>query len=147
MTASANAPRPVGTAWRTRLVAILATAAVSLAAWLLMAPISGRDLKVKQHADTVTIGPADVVVVSLLAGLASWSLLAILERSHTERALYVWTVIARCVLAVSLLGPLDAGIGSAKLALVSLHLLAGGALINLMHRSSSRRQPRHMLHS
>ena len=137
MTASANAPLPVRTAWRTRLVAIVATTAISLAAWLLMAPISGRDLKVKQHGDAVTIGPADVVVVSLLAGLAGWSLLAFLERCHTERALHVWTVIARCVLALSLLGPLGAGVGSAKLALASLHLLAGGALINLMHRSSS----------
>jgi Family of unknown function (DUF6069) len=137
MTASANAPLPVRTAWRTRLVATVATTAISLAAWLLMAPISGRDLKVKQLGDTVTVGPADVAVVSLLAGLASWSLLAFLERCHPERAMYVWSVITRCVLALSLLGPLGAGVGSAKLALASLHLLAGGALINLMRRSSS----------
>jgi hypothetical protein len=47
MTATTNAPLPVRTAWPTRLVAIMATTAISLAAWLLMAPISGRDLKVK----------------------------------------------------------------------------------------------------
>jgi hypothetical protein len=70
MTATTNAPLPVRTAWPTRLVAIMAMTAISLAAWLLMAPISGRDLKVKQHGDTVTVGPVDVVVVSLLAGLA-----------------------------------------------------------------------------
>lgn len=137
MTATANAPLAVRTAWRTRLVAIVATTAITLAAWLLMAPISGRALKVNQPADTVTVGPTDVVVVTLLAGLAGWGLLAFLERCLTERASYVWTVIARCVLALSLLGPLGAGVGSAKLALASLHLLAGGVLINLMHRSSS----------
>ena len=136
MTATTNVPLPVRTAWPTRLVATVATTAISLAAWLLMAPISGRDLNVKRHGDTVTVGPVDVVVVSLLAGLAGWGLLAFLERCHTERALHVWTVIARCVLALSMLAPLGAGAGSAKLALASLHLLAGGVLISLMHRSS-----------
>jgi hypothetical protein len=100
-----------------------------------MAPISGRDLKVKHGTDTATVGPVDVVVVSLLAGLAGWVLLAFLERRHTERPLHVWAVTARCVLALSLLGPLGSGIASAKLALASLHLLAGGVLITLMHRT------------
>jgi Family of unknown function (DUF6069) len=134
MTATANAPLPVRTTRGTRLVAIAATTATSLAAWLLMAPISGRDLKVKQGGDTVTVGPDDVVVASVLAGLAGWGLLAVLERCHTERPQHLWTVIARCVLALSLLGPLVSGIGSAKLALASLHLLAGGVLISLMDR-------------
>jgi hypothetical protein len=127
---------PVRTTRRARVVAVAATTATSLAAWLLMAPISGRALKVKQGADTATVGPVDVVVVSLLAGLAGWGLLALLERCHTERPLHLWTVIARCVLALSLLGPLVSGVGSAKLALTSLHLLAGGVLISLMHKTT-----------
>ena len=130
-----TADPPVRTTRRTRLVAVAATTGTSLAAWLLMAPISGRDLNVKHGVATGTVGPDDVVVVSLLVGLAGWGLLAFLERCHTDRPLHMWTLIARCVLAVSLLGPLDAGVGSAKLALASLHLLAGGVLISLMHRT------------
>lgn len=135
MTASTNPAPRVRTTRRTRLAAIGVTTATSLAAWLLMAPISGRDLKVKHGTDTATVGPLDVVVVSLLAGLAGWGLLAFLERRHTERPLHVWALTARCVLALSLLGPLGTGIGSAKLALASLHLLAGGVLITLMHKT------------
>jgi Family of unknown function (DUF6069) len=130
-----TADPPVRTTRRTRLVAVAATTGTSLAAWLLMAPISGRDLNVKHGVATRTVGPDDVVVVSLLAGLAGWGLLAFLERCHTEQPLHMWTLIARCVLALSLLVPLAAGVGSAKLALASLHLLAGGVLISLMHRT------------
>jgi Family of unknown function (DUF6069) len=47
--------------------------------------------------------------VTILAGLAAWGLLAVLER-FTPRARAVWIAIALVALALSLAGPLSAAV-------------------------------------
>ncbi len=77
-----------------------------------------------------------MLTVSLLAGLAAWALLAMLEHraSHPRQ---VWTITAASVLAVSLAGPLTAGRGVAAIAaLACIHLATGGALILALRRNA-----------
>jgi hypothetical protein len=76
-----------------------------------------------------------VVLTTLLAGLAGWGLLALLER-FTTRARRTWIVIALVVLVLSLAaGPLGGVTAGAKVALACLHLAAGAVLIPLLGRA------------
>jgi hypothetical protein len=108
-----------------RLITIAAGAAGSLLLW----SVRGRDLDVRQGDTVQTVGPVAVVVTALLAGLAAWALLAVLERT-TRRPVLTYRIIATLMLLISLAGPLSSGIGGAvKLALIGLHLTVGLALI------------------
>src|SRR5215217_7557489 len=83
----------------------------------------------------LTAGP--VVVASLVAGLAAWLALAVLERlTHHARA--AWVALATLVLAASLGAPLSGrGIDEqSRLVLTLLHLTVGAVLIVLLARTS-----------
>src|SRR5687767_14391663 len=96
-----------------RLVQRLATAAAAVAGavlvWLLAVPVAGMDLLVRpgQGAEQ-HVGVASVALVSLLASLLGWGLLAALERLWPRRARTIWTTVALVVLLLSLAGPLTA---------------------------------------
>jgi Family of unknown function (DUF6069) len=80
---------------------------------------------------------APVVVASVVAGLAAWLALALLERlTHHARA--AWVALATLVLVASLGAPLSGrGIdGRSRLVLTLLHLTVGGLLIVLLARTS-----------
>jgi hypothetical protein len=133
---TAAAERPT---WRTRVLGLLAATAATLAVWLIADPLAGVNLTARTGAGTVPIGPPPVVVVTLLAGLAGWGLLAVLER-YTRRPARTWTIIALAVLIMSLAGPLGNGVGTAsKLVLASMHLVAGAVLIPVLARSAGAR--------
>jgi hypothetical protein len=74
-------------------------------------------------------------VTSLLAGLAGWLLVAVLER-FVARPRRIWTISAPAVLAASLTGPLSSGVGAAAVvALLLLHLVVAAVLVaGLMRR-------------
>jgi hypothetical protein len=121
-----------------RLAAVITAAAAAVAVWAVAGPLAGIRLqaRVGAHAQAQQIGLASVITFSLLAGLAAWALLAVLEHRarHPRR---VWTVTAASVLAVSLAGPLTAGRGAAAIAaLACMHLAAGGVLIPALRRSA-----------
>jgi hypothetical protein len=117
---------------------ISAAAAAAAVVWAAAGPLAGIRLAARVGADAPAqqIGVASVITVSLLAGLAAWALLAVLEiRSrHPRRA---WTIAAASVLVVSLTGPLSSGGGAATIAaLACLHLAAGGVLILALRRTA-----------
>ena len=118
---------------RTRPLAVLGAAAAALTVWAVAGPLAGVDLRVRFGSATVQhVGPATVAIVSILAGLAAWALLAALER-FTPRARAVWTAIALAALALSLAGPLSSGTTTAtKVALAGMHLAAAAVLIPML---------------
>ena len=77
------------------------------------------------------------MVASVVAGLAAWLALALLERL-TRHARAAWVALATLVLAASLGAPLSGrGIdGGSRLVLALLHLTVGALLIVLLARTS-----------
>lgn len=118
------------TARRTgRAITVVAGATGALLLWAVNDPWAGIDLAVRQGDATRHIGPAAVVVTGLIAGLAAWGLLALLERT-VRRPARTFRIIALIVLVLSLAGPLGSGVGtSSRLVLLGMHLTVGAALI------------------
>lgn len=122
---------------RARAAAVVAAVAAALAVWVIAVPLLGVDLQVTPGpGEPQAVGVANVVVSGLLAGLAAWGSLAVLERL-TTRARPIWTVVAVAVLALSLMGP-QAGTTTATTAtLVAMHLAVGAALIPVLARTTA----------
>lgn len=142
MSAITNVGRSTGArkpaARRNRMVAVAAATAVNLLVWVVAVPLAGVDLLVRSGTGGQRVGPLAVAAVTLLAGVAAWGLLALLERI-TRRAALVWTVTAGAVLVVSLAGPLGSGTGTtARLILSGMHLVAGAVLIPGLRRTATR---------
>lgn len=117
--ARARAARAFGVAG-----AVLAAVAV----WAVANPVLGIELLVEMDAEPQPVGVEAVVASSLVAGLAGWGLVALLERV-TTRARRVWTVTALVVLMLSLLGPPAAVTTAATVALAAMHLAVAVVLI------------------
>jgi hypothetical protein len=121
---------------RTRALAVVAAAGATFIVWTLAGPLAGVDLVVDTGSGRTAVTAAAVVIVTMVAGLAAWGLLALVER-FTPRAAMIWSWIAGAVLVVSLLGPFGSAVGTgATAALVARHLVAGAVLIPIMARSS-----------
>jgi hypothetical protein len=118
------------TARRTgRAITVAGGAVGALVLWVVNDPWADIDLAVRQGNATQHIGPASVVVTALVAGLAAWGLLALLERT-ARRPARTYRIIALIVLLLSLVGPLGSGVGiSSRLVLLGMHLTVGAALI------------------
>ncbi len=121
-----------------RLTAVIAAAGAAAGVWAVAGPLAGIRLmaRASAHGPAQQVGPASVVIMSLLAGLAAWALLALLERyaRHPRRT---WTAVAATVLVISLAGPLTAGRGLATVtALCCMHLAVGAVLILAMRRTA-----------
>ena len=104
-TAAGTAPTDAKTrpTRRRRALAVLGAAAATLTVWAIAGPLAGVDLRVHVDSGTQHVGPATVVAVSVLTGLAAWALLAALEH-FSPRAPTIWTAIALAALALSLAG-------------------------------------------
>jgi len=122
---------------RTRALAVLGATVATLAVWAVAGPLAAVDLTVHLGSATAQhVGPATVAIVSILAGLAAWGLLAMLEHL-TPRAPTVWTAIALVTLALSLAGPLSSGATTAaKVALAGMHLAAAAVLVPMLTGSA-----------
>lgn len=128
---------------RARLVAVVAAVGAALALWAVVELALDHDLRGPAfvgNTEALDVGPAQVLVGSLLAALAGWGLLAVLER-FTARARDLWAVIAVVFMIGSLGGPLSGtGVTTAdRWALVGLHLVVGVVLIPLLYRTSPGR--------
>ncbi len=102
-TADANTQR------RARLLAVAGATGAALALWTVVKLAFGLDLRgpaFGASTESSDVGPAQVVIVGLLASLAGWGLLAVLER-FTSRVRHLWALVALVVLIGSLGGPLS----------------------------------------
>ncbi|MGH3797417.1 MAG: DUF6069 family protein [Pseudonocardiaceae bacterium] len=124
---------------RARGTAVIAAVCAALVVWIIAAPLLGVALTVVQGAGTQQVGPAAVLLVSALVGLAGWALLAVLER-WTRSARSIWTALAGVVTLVSLAGPLSATTTSATVSLTCLHLAVAAVLMSLLGRSAAVRR-------
>lgn len=125
---------------RTRMLAVASAMVAALIVWLIAKPLLGITLTISMSGtnQTMTIGWVSVLVVSLLASLAAWGLLAMLER-FTPRARTVWTAIAAAALLLSFAGPLlatsNASVG-AKVTLSLMHITVAAVLFSLLASTS-----------
>jgi len=98
--------------------------------WIIAVPVLGASVTVPEAPgstvrEDLEVGP--VVITALVAALAGWALLALLER-FTTRALTVWTVIAVAVLVLTL--PYLPGFTlTERLVLGIMHLAVAGVVI------------------
>ena len=122
-----------------RALLVAVSAVCGLIAWAMLGPVPGHDLVVRLGPDAAAqrVGPVAVAATALVAGLAGWALLALLER-FTRHARVIWTALAIVVLAVSLLGPLNGIDATTKAALLGLHTVVGVVLIVGLPRTYGR---------
>ncbi|MGH3425491.1 MAG: DUF6069 family protein [Nocardioidaceae bacterium] len=115
--------RPVG-----ELLVAAAAVAAAVLVWALAAPLGGVALTVGTGASAQEIGPAAVVVVSLLAAGCGAAALRLLQRL-SPRGRRTWTVVATVVLVVSLVGPTGAASAAAWAVLTCMHLAVGSVVV------------------
>lgn len=129
-----------------RLWAVIAAVAAAVAGWFLIEAMAGVDLRAPAfdpRTGSQDIGLAAVVVTSLVASLAAWALLAVLER-YVIRSRRIWTVLAAAGFVVSLGGPMS-GTGieaSGRVLLLALHVIVAAVLIPLLYRTAVTPQER-----
>lgn len=105
----------------------------ALVTWAI-ASLAGVGLTVQSGGPPQQVSAAAVAMVSLVAGLAGWAAVALLER-RVSRPYRIWTVTASGVLLLSLVGPLGTGTGVATtMTLLTLHLGVGAILITRLPR-------------
>ncbi|MDT3727104.1 DUF6069 family protein [Streptomyces sp. DSM 41972] len=127
---SAWARRSAATAAASTAAATAAAVLAPVAIWAVTDPLRGHPLRITDGEETLDLGAAPVAVVALLASLAGWALLAVLERFGVRRARAVWTGVAVAVLAVSFLPLAGDGLDSGTCtALALMHLAAAAVLI------------------
>jgi hypothetical protein len=134
-----NRPPLTRSSRRRRLSAVVAAAAAATAAWIVISPVAGVDLRVGSEPDLRTVSPGAVVTAALLAALACWVVLAALERwsAHPRRN---WLAAVATGLVLSLAGPLTAATGTASaLGLVALHVVTAATLTAVLFGSARRR--------
>lgn len=109
-----------------RRVATVALAPVAaLMAWGLIR-LAGIDLTVSVGDGTV--GPVDVFGAALLAALAGWLVVRLLER-YSRYPRQRWSFVGSTAMAVSIIGPVYVADGASGVALISLHLVVAIAVI------------------
>jgi hypothetical protein len=131
-----------GSLWQRRLarpVAVVLGVLAALAVWGVGELVVGIDVRQPAFGTGVPqdLTAAPVVIASVVAGLAAWLALAVLERL-TRHARVAWVALATLVLVASLGAPLSGrGIDEqSRLVLTLLHLTVGGLLIVLLARTS-----------
>lgn len=120
-----------------RALGVVGAVLAAVAVWIVADPVLGVELLVEMDAEPQPVGVEAVVASSLVAGLAGWGVVALLERV-TARARSVWTVTALVVLMLSLLGPPAAVTTAATVALAAMHLAVAVVLIPALTRVTPR---------
>lgn len=125
-----------------RLLLTTGTVLAAAAAWAIIEGVAGVDLRAPAFDASTTsqdIGLLAVVVSSLVASLAAWGTLALLERS-VSRPRRIWAALAIAGLFLSLGGPLSGtAIDTASRSLlVVLHVIVAAVLIPLFYRTAAQ---------
>jgi hypothetical protein len=105
---------------------ILAAAAVALGIWA-VARLAGVELTVGKGADPSQVGPVEVLVTTVLAGLLAWAAHWLLAR--TPRTARWWPFVGSTALAVSLTGPSYLADGISAVVLITMQVAVGAVLI------------------
>ena len=105
---------------------ILVAAVVALAIWS-AARLLGVELTVGKGADPSQVGPVDVLVATVLAGLLAWGGHNLLAR--TPRTARWWPFVGSTAIAISLTGPSYLADGASAVALIAMHVAVGAVLI------------------
>lgn len=107
--------------------AVIAVAvAVALGIWA-VARLLGVDLTVGKGPDPRQVGPVEVLVTTVLAGLLAWAAYWLLAR--TPRTARWWPFVGSAAIAVSLTGPNYLADGIAAVVLIAMHVAVGAVLI------------------
>jgi cell division protein FtsW (lipid II flippase) len=107
---------PTSTARRVPAWAVVVAAPLAaLAVWALA---SLTDVSLEAGDPPTTVGPAAVVIVSVVVALAAWGVRNIVLRRRRTG----WFVTCAAILLVSLLGPLGASSAAATLWLALMHV-------------------------
>jgi hypothetical protein len=124
----------------TRVLGVGGAVTAAVAVWAVAVPFLGLHLIVRFGTGSPqSIGLDFVVGASLMASLAGWGLLVMLER-RSSHARLIWTMAALAVLLVSLSLPLSAGTtASTKAALAVMHVAVAAVLIPAMRIRSAAR--------
>jgi hypothetical protein len=110
--------------WVRSLGVVAAGVAVALVVYGLLR-LAGVDMWYDKD-DQNPIGVADVIVASLVGGLAAWAVNALLIRIGHPRW---WPFVGSTALAISMLGPSYMSDGSSAMALMCLHFAVAIVLI------------------
>jgi hypothetical protein len=105
---------------------VLAAAVAALAIWAL-ARLLDVELTVGKGADPSQVGPVDVLLTTVVAGLLAWAAHSLLARS--PRTARWWPFVGSTAIAVSILGPNYLADGAAAVALITMHVVVGFILI------------------
>jgi len=105
---------------------VVAGVAAGVLTWGL-ARLSGIDPEVGRGGDTTPVGLPDVIVASLIGGVAAWAVHALLARRG--RALRWWPFVGSTALAISMIGPSYYADGESAVALMAMHFTVGFVLI------------------
>lgn len=126
-----------GTA-RLRALGVVAAMIAPLAVWAVTVPLLGVDLRVATTTGVQAVGPAMIVVFTLVVSLLGWALLAVLERL-TRRAATLWLAVAAVLLLLSLVPPVTGALtAGGAVTLVLMHLVVAAVLVPAMRRSARR---------
>ncbi|BFU44980.1 DUF6069 family protein [Krasilnikovia sp. MM14-A1004] len=134
-------PSPAGTRRGTavqRLITVAVATVATAVVWLLAHAVFDITLEAKSGGTVRTVTLAAVVTTTVIVGLAAWGLLAVLERV-TSAARTVFIAVGVVFLLISLLGPLSAETGGAKLVLACEHLIAAAIVIPGLARTTRQR--------
>lgn len=105
---------------------ILVAVVVALTIWS-AARLLGVELTVGKGADPSQVGPVDVLVATVLAGLLAWGAHSLLAR--TPRTARWWPVVGSTAIAISLTGPSYLADRASAVALIAMHVAVGAVLI------------------
>ncbi len=126
---------------RDRALVIIAALVGALLVWVIARLLVADPLMVERgNGDgTITIGPIEAIVATLIGGLLAWAALAALER-FTRQASRIWLILAVVVLALTMLALGQAMGTETAIALSALHLAVGVVLIvGLLRTVTSQR--------
>jgi hypothetical protein len=110
----------------TRSLAVVAAGmAAGLVVWAVVR-LLGVDLTVESGSGTTQVDVVDVLVTTLVAGLAAWGVFALLLRWRRARW---WPFVGSTALAISIIGPSYLADGISAVSLICMHVIVGVVLI------------------
>jgi Family of unknown function (DUF6069) len=112
-------------ATRNSLAVVAAGMLAGLVVWAVVR-LFGVDLTVESGSGTAQVGVVDVLVATLVAGLAAWGVFALLLRWRRARW---WPFVGSTALAISMIGPSYLADGSSAVSLICMHIIVGVVLI------------------
>ena len=123
-----------------RAATVAAAIVLPLLVWAFAVPLAGFELVAGSGPTAQAVGPASIVFAVLVAGLAAWGVLALLER-FTKTSDRTFAVVGWTVLVLSLLGPVLTGaVGVVLVVLLAMHLVTGATLVIGLPLAGRRRR-------